>query len=222
MPPQCGGPDIVGWSWDDVRHESVGGTRWGEYSVVGTWDGERLTLTEPPGPARWSSGPERDPLPCPVPDGGWVPPDPGTATQEALDRAIGLARSSEGFAGLWIDQGLPSAQLTEANANDPGRLVLVVASTGDLAALEADLRDVWGGSLCVAPAGRSLAELRPALRAVGELPGVVSSGYDEVRHRVEVTVVVATEQLQRDLDAEFGAGAVALSGVLVPVRTGEE
>ena len=179
-------------------------------------------LTEPPGPARWSSESERDPLPCPEPDGGWAPPDPGTATQEALHQAIGLARSSQGFAGLWVDQGLPSAQLTEANANDPKRLVLVVTSTGDLAALEADLRDVWGGNLCVAPAGRSLAELRPALRAVGELPGPVSSGYDEVRHRVQATVIVATEQMQRDLDAEYGAGAVALSGVLVPVRTVEE
>jgi len=48
-PPQCGGPDIVGWDWDDVpAKESANGTTWGAYTVVGTWDGTTLTLTEPP------------------------------------------------------------------------------------------------------------------------------------------------------------------------------
>ncbi|WP_406673857.1 hypothetical protein WBK31_35795 [Nonomuraea sp. N2-4H] len=51
LPPQCSGPDVVGWDWSKVRHESHGGTTWGQYRVVGTWDGAKLTLTEPPGPA---------------------------------------------------------------------------------------------------------------------------------------------------------------------------
>lgn len=51
LPPRCEGPDVVGWDWSAVRHESVRGTKWGWYRVAGTWDGSRLTLTEPPGAA---------------------------------------------------------------------------------------------------------------------------------------------------------------------------
>jgi hypothetical protein len=48
-PPQCSGKPIVGWDWDDVEgEESASGTTWGVYRVVGTWDGEQLTLTERP------------------------------------------------------------------------------------------------------------------------------------------------------------------------------
>ncbi|GAB2833295.1 hypothetical protein GCM10022221_35210 [Actinocorallia aurea] len=49
LPPQCDGPEIVGWDWNAVPHRSQNDVRWGEYTVVGTWDGTRLTLTEPPG-----------------------------------------------------------------------------------------------------------------------------------------------------------------------------
>ncbi|MFD2355737.1 hypothetical protein ACFSTC_50405 [Nonomuraea ferruginea] len=72
LPPQCGGPDIVGWDWSKVRHESVRGTKWGWYRVVGTWDGSRLTLTEPPGAAVERASEEHSlDSPCPVPEGGW-------------------------------------------------------------------------------------------------------------------------------------------------------
>ena len=44
-PPQCTGPDMVGWEWTAVDgEESVGGVTWIEQvTVTGTWDGERLT-----------------------------------------------------------------------------------------------------------------------------------------------------------------------------------
>jgi hypothetical protein len=48
-PPQCSGRPIAGWSWADVDGEqSAGGTTWGEYHLVGTWNGEQVTLTEVP------------------------------------------------------------------------------------------------------------------------------------------------------------------------------
>ncbi|MGH2759488.1 MAG: hypothetical protein ACRDKJ_07970, partial [Actinomycetota bacterium] len=48
-PPQCGGPPIVGWDWNDVDgEESAGGTTWTIAYVEGTYDGERFTLTGPP------------------------------------------------------------------------------------------------------------------------------------------------------------------------------
>lgn len=48
-PPDCGGPDVMGWDWDAVDGaETVHGTTWGTYAVQGTWDGGRLTLTQDP------------------------------------------------------------------------------------------------------------------------------------------------------------------------------
>ncbi|MGH3485612.1 MAG: hypothetical protein ACRDPQ_20535 [Nocardioidaceae bacterium] len=47
-PPQCGGPDIEGWDWSVVDHESARGTSWGAYDVTGTFDDGVFTLTEPP------------------------------------------------------------------------------------------------------------------------------------------------------------------------------
>lgn len=48
-PPQCSGPEIVGWDWAAVDgEESAGSTTWGTYAVQGTWDGERITVTQPP------------------------------------------------------------------------------------------------------------------------------------------------------------------------------
>lgn len=48
-PPQCGGPELVGWDWDEVDgEETASGVTWGAYAVQGTWDGERLTRTQPP------------------------------------------------------------------------------------------------------------------------------------------------------------------------------
>ena len=47
-PPQCDGPEIVGWDWDDVDGaETASGVTWGAYALQGTWDGERFTLTQP-------------------------------------------------------------------------------------------------------------------------------------------------------------------------------
>src|SRR5690554_552751 len=48
-PPQCAGPEIVGWDWAAVDgEESANSVTWGTYAVQGTWDGERFTVTEPP------------------------------------------------------------------------------------------------------------------------------------------------------------------------------
>lgn len=47
-PPQCDGPEIIGWDWDSVDGaETASGVTWGGYALQGTWDGERFTLTQP-------------------------------------------------------------------------------------------------------------------------------------------------------------------------------
>ena len=74
LPPQCGGPAIVNWDWEEApSKESANGVTWGDYLLVGTYDGERFTLTRPPAPpstaAAMSSLAFRSP--CPKPEGGW-------------------------------------------------------------------------------------------------------------------------------------------------------
>jgi hypothetical protein len=207
LPPQCGGPDIVGWSWDGLDHENVGGTRWGSFEIVGTYDGKRFTLTEPPQPPTVQRAAMPDfTSPCPPPAGGWRIVDAAKATDAALQAALALAESGPGAAGAWIDQN--------GGENDPRRLVLNARTTGDVAAHERRLRAVWGGALCVSPARHTSAELHRIQAELRSLPGILSSGIDVVANQVTAEVYVATQARQRELDARYGPGTVKLTGFL--------
>ncbi|CAN5126341.1 hypothetical protein BH24ACT1_BH24ACT1_11460 [soil metagenome] len=223
-PPQCGGPDVVGWDWADVENEeSASGTTWGAYQVTGTWDGTRLTLTEPPVPPRAQKPDEGVELstPCPEPAGGWQVVDDATATEEALSMAQQRANSLPGFAGLWIDQSINPASSQENPAegamNDPTKLILNVRLTDDLETAEAELRELWGGALCVSPAERSLAELQ-AIQTEVSGADVTMSSINQTANTVEVQVTVADPALQADYDARYGDGAVDVTGWLQPVE----
>lgn len=222
LPPQCGGPVVVGWDWDAVlegSYESAVDVRWGSYVVVGTYDGEQLTMTEPARPSTLADLPPYSSpdftTPCPEPEGGWVAPDPERATDAALEQTRGVAAASEGYGALWVDQprGAPDGESTWS----PQGLVVNVTTTGDLAAMEDRLREVWGGSLCVSPAVRTGAELDEIQSEVGPLDGFVGSGTDAVAGVVEVDVLVATEEQQAELDETHGPGAVVLRGALQPL-----
>jgi hypothetical protein len=227
LPPQCGGPDIVGWDWETVEAESVSGTTWGEYVLVGTWDGERFTLTEPAVVDDGSRAPdpdEEDPFasPCPAPDGGWQPVDPATATDGALEEALARAATAPDYAGAWLDQSY-MADVDESDieelGNDPTRLVLNLRFTGDLAEREQWIREVWGGALCVTGAERTEAELLDIQQRLHEdLPDLQGSGVDVVANVVTAQVFVASPELQRQLDDEYGEGTVVLEGWLTPIK----
>lgn len=48
-PPQCSGVPLDDWTWDGVDgSETSGDATWGAYAVYATYDGERLTRTDPP------------------------------------------------------------------------------------------------------------------------------------------------------------------------------
>ncbi len=48
-PPQCSGVPLDDWSWDGIDgSETSGETTWGAYAVYATYDGKRLTNTDPP------------------------------------------------------------------------------------------------------------------------------------------------------------------------------
>ncbi|HKE15927.1 MAG TPA: hypothetical protein VKB80_13715 [Kofleriaceae bacterium] len=219
-PPQCRGPDLVGWSWARVKYSSGDRTRWGHYRITGRFQGTKFTVTEvaDPGAPDVTPRPAKrrgDETPCPEPRGGWKPIDPARATDAAMQAASALAQRSPDYAGLWIDQG---QFVTEATANDPGKFILNVSFTGDVAGHTARLREVWGGALCVSQVRYTEAQLVSIQKAVTEsLPGGASSDIDVYANRVMFRAWAAFERNQKELDARYGAGAVVLTGVLRPI-----
>lgn len=63
LPPQCGGPVIVGWDWAEHTDafEEASGVRWGEFLVTGTYDpaADEFTPADivPAADAEWPSAP---------------------------------------------------------------------------------------------------------------------------------------------------------------------
>lgn len=213
-PPRCGGPDVVGWNWDDVSdEESSSGTTWGSYEVTGTWDGESLTLTEPPGPRRDrpDDGEDIDTSPCPEPDGGWQVVDPATTTQESLEAALTEARRRDDFGGAWFDQS-PNP----APDNDPTKLILNIRVTGDVVTAERELRAVWGGALCVSAGERTVDELAAIRDEIGESGVMAGGGIDESGGVVTVDLFV-DDGLQATYDDRYGEGVVEVTALLQPV-----
>ena len=233
-PPQCGsgGIEVVGWDWTGLDgSETAGIVRWGEYVVVGTYDGERFTITESPKPyVAPESTPEstREPppatTPCPPPPDGWGVVDAATATEEAQNAAIAYAEAQPDYAAVWVDTSInPAHAMKESEINadtlwmffDPTKLVLNVRFTGDLARHERALRAIWGGALCVSMGERTAAEVETIRAAL----------QDELGPRVATAIlgagrillqVVVDDGLQQRLDDRYGPGLVEVYALLVP------
>jgi hypothetical protein len=144
--------------------------------------------------------------------------DEEKATREALETAVRRAQGSAHYAGSWLDNGYLERHGGEPN--DPRRLVLNMAFTGDLEENERRIREVWGGALCVSPARYTETELVRIMETVTVgIPGGVSSGaVDTVANQVVVTVYFATDDLQHYLDARHGPGAVRAEGIFKPAE----
>ena len=220
LPPQCGGPDVVGWDWADVGdEESANGTTWGYYRVVGTWDGERLTLTEPPGePGGGPGAPEPDlSTPCPAPDGGWAIEDTSTATAAGREAAIAYANERPDLGSVWLDNG---AELADVLPDVPEQAVLNVSFTGDLERHERELRARYGGPTCVTEAERSQAELLELQQEVHEALGddALGSSANGRRGVVEVMVTVVDDDIEQRVAEVDPDGLAELQGWLQPVE----
>jgi len=234
LPPQCGGPRLVGWDWSGIESAQRAGVRWTvpEYVVTGTYADHTLTLTEPPvrsdeydGPRSLRSYDEDRSFatPCPAPPGGWRPVDPSRTTQKALQEVARAAERIDGFAELWWDQSVnPASDDPDADPgamNDPERLVVNVRVVGDPAAAEQQLREVWGGALCVTRAERTAAELRRIQAEVARTPGMISasSGQDVV----DLDVELDDGTLQRRFEEEYGEGVVRVHSALFLLSPGD-
>lgn len=226
-PPQCSGLDLIGWDWASVDDaESAGGTTWGEYTVVGTWDGGALTVIEPPRPPDWSAWlpdeEDRFASPCPTPRNGWQVVDEEKVTDEAMNRAINHARSQPAVGGVWLDQSINPAAgaepIDESVMNDPTKLVLNLSFTGDLERHEAAVREIWGGALCVSEAPASARELANIRSEIESSAGPFQwSSIDETTGRIEVGVWL-DEGLQKQFDERYGVGVVDVQPALKPIE----
>ena len=226
LPPQCGGPKLVGWSWaeHEGEYEDASGVRWGDFVVTGTLDGEEFTVETATVDRRDQPPSSPDvPLPstpCPEPPGGWRVLDASKTTQQSIETAHAQALQLPGYAGAWIDQSINPAlhepDRPETAWNDPTKLVLNVQVAGDPGAAEKLLRQWWGGALCVSEAIRTERELLRIQERVQDLPDVLSSGVSTEENRLTVRVAHDEGTLQEQLDEEYGEGVVVVESLLRP------
>lgn len=166
-PPTCGQIPLVGWDWGAVSGEVTEGgtTSIASVRVVGTYDGETITVTDEPPPGTATPSTEPDPvdtgprgIPCPTPAGGWRVTDP---TKVALADYLAFRSAAETdpqYAGMWVDE-----------AAAPPYGVYVVAFTADLDRHRAELAALYGGPICVTEgdvSAESLAAAQDALIAL--------------------------------------------------------
>ncbi|HEX6255077.1 MAG TPA: hypothetical protein VFZ70_04640 [Euzebyales bacterium] len=216
-PPQCGGPEIVGWDWDAIGgEESASGVTWVDAVLTGTWDGERLTLTHPAEPASaWPEPPPLDPAElapgCDEPD--VVDPSHGyeevDAVIEPLERAgVSTIRVSDP-AGAW----------------DGPFVLTVVVPPGRAEDITALIRHDYGGPLCVVerdlPSMAELSALQDEVIAAQEDGGTplgppLGSYPDTERGVVVVQVIAATDEARAWAQQRWG-DRVELEGLLQPV-----
>ena len=226
LPPQCGGPPLVGWNWSehDGDYEQRNGVRWGEFVVTGTFDGTSLTPTEVVPAAKWdgeyADGGRDFTSPCPEPEGGWRVLDPERTTRQTEEATMRAASGLDDYAESWVDQTInplyddPDGVEKEMGMNDPKLLVINVRVTGDVAAAEAALRETWGGALCVSRAQHTDAELERVQKAMNDVPGVLYT--DRGQDRVDVGVTYDDGSVQAWADDTYGEGTARVSSALVP------
>lgn len=215
LPPKCGdGLELDGWSWAKApRVERLGGTTWGTYRLVGTYDGKRFQVlsVNPPRAAASRSDTVDFGTRCDTPPGGWVNRDAAKLRIEDAALLAEAARSSPDFVVMWPDRAKP-IQVTN------------VAFTGPVEDHRPALEDLWGGPLCVLQYRYSQAELLVIQEALttdlSQRLGVqtISSYVDEPGNRVVMGVVVERSEAKARLDRRYGRGVVVLEPWLERIR----
>lgn len=219
LPPQCGDVPLEGWDWDAVEgEERMSGTTWGEYRVIGTYDGERFTVDEvlPSNPPPIESAYEPTPSPCEEPVGGWLAQLPGEGSR---DLAIRYAETQPEHVDTWVTWLEPDADPAE---NDS--YLVNVVFTARAAEHEAAMRDRWSGPICVVEREGPTAQEREQMQADVERvlddlgvrwTGVGSGG---AGRPIEVEVLADPGgDVQALLDERFGPGLVVVTTLLEPV-----
>jgi hypothetical protein len=213
---------ITNWDWSLVEgEEQAAGVTWGDYHVVGTYDGASFTVLES-GPPEVSSpgGGDRFETPCPEPQEGWVATDPAKATEDDLQATVSLAAGFADSSGSWITI---LRQPPGEDSFGPDDVVLNLAFTGDPEEHRQQVEEVWGGPLCmIEHRQHSQAELLAIQRELSDRAQdfdieLLYSWTDVVKERVVAGVVLASAASQAAIDALFGPGIVVMESALQPL-----
>ena len=213
LPPQCGDVRIANWDWERVDgEERLAGTIWGRYHVTGTFDGKSFGVTDVGPPQKGDSDFGSDPIgtPCQKPEGGWRTTDPNRAGQADVEASNAALRRDSEFAGLWIHH------------LDGARILLNVAFTANLERHEREIREHWGGPLCIIKHERSMRrlhriqteELEQLVRKLGLQ--VLSTSIDVEDNIVELAVVVIDDEGREAIAARYGTDGVRILAALQP------
>jgi hypothetical protein len=127
-PPQCHGVPLDGWTWDGVDgSETSGDTTWGTYAVYATYDGDRLTVTDPPIMLALY-----DPIAPEDPTGGVegdTPIDELTRIQDDLAARLGTDASvGSGQGYVWLTVVWDDGTIQDAADAEYGEGVVIVTS----------------------------------------------------------------------------------------------
>jgi hypothetical protein len=232
LPPQCGGLPLGGWDWAAVEgEESVSGSTWGDFHVVGTFDGETFTVIESAPYDRGAADRGREfdfSTPCLEPAGGWVAVDPSRAADSDFAAGASAAQARPDYVALWVDYAgdfTDDELARRLNEGKPVLQIMNVVVAEDAAAAETAIREVWGGPLCVTQreghTAKELAAIREdAVRFIQEDLGLqyLSSASGPVGLAAEIGVVVDPGGAgQTAVDERFGQGLVRLAAALRPV-----
>lgn len=224
LPPQCGGPQLRGWSWAGLDFEEAGGTRWGSFTLRGTYiDGVFTMKGEPEEPEPYvDDGGDTITAPCPEPADGWEIPDPERTTEEDRLAATRAAEAQPDYAGAWIDyivEPIGEEEMQPWGEN----IILTLAFTGEAERHEAEAREHWGGALCIWIHDRTTAELGAIQKALGD-PWIADMGIettfsdrDTTTGTVMVGVIVSSPEFEAELARRYGEGVVQVFPALKPV-----
>lgn len=217
-PPQCSGPEIVGWDWGAVDgEESANGVTWVDAVLTGTWDGQRFTVTRPvEGKSAWPDAPSEDPATF----------APGCDDPDVVDGSHGLAQMQA------VIEPLERADVSSIRVSDPNGpwdgpfvlTVLVRPGRGDeIAAL---IRRDYQGGLCVVerdlPTMDELSALQEEINAsfsdaaAAPLGPQLGSYPDTERGVVAVQVIAATPEARAWVHDRWG-DRVVLDPMLQPI-----
>jgi hypothetical protein len=98
---------------------------------------------------------------------------------------------------------------------------MTVKFTGDLAAAEAAVGEVYSGSVCVLPASRDAAELQAIQEQLSQMSSIqflsIAVQVDAAGESVVAEVIAPDPDRQAAFDAEFGQGVVRLLPRLRPI-----
>lgn len=208
-PPRCSGLRLVGWDWDDVEgEETAAGQTWGEFHVTGSYEGKTFAVVDAGPPEPFEPQPDEGlDTPCPEPAGGWRSVDPSRDSEEGIGEVARAVNREPDYSGMWIDR-------------IDGRVVINAAFTGSLDRHEAEIREVWGGALCLIERELSYRDLRDVQDELGDDPAidVLWSDVDEVDGKVLAGVVVLDDAARARLDERYGEGVVDARPQLRPVE----